>query len=846
MRIVIDMQGAQTESRFRGIGRYSLSLALAMARHAGPHEIWLVVNARFPDSIPAIRVAFDGLIPASRIRSFDVPVSRQQGDWLGLASEVVREDFIASLAPDVVLLTSVFEGYHSAATTSIGAHALGIPTAAVLYDLIPLLNQEQYLTSSDMREHYFRKIEWMKKADLLLAISESSRQEGIRHLGRTAEEVVNISTAVGPQFQQRKLSAEAQSGLCTRLGIVRKMVMYAPGGFDPRKNFARLIEAYSRLPENLRAQHQLVIVSKLNPPQRQELNDLRVRHGLRSDELVLPGYVGDDDLITLYSIAVLFVFPSLHEGFGLPVLEAMACGAIVIGSSGTSVPEVIGLEAALFDPMSVDSICEKLTQALTDDGFRQNLHFHAQQQAKKFTWDYSALQAIRALESLHARTDQHQASIVIRSPVISTLAALGRSVKPSDSALRTTAQCLAFNCGPDRPQLLLDISALVQSDAKSGIQRVVRSLLAELLNNPPPGFNVQPIYFDGNDYRYARRFSASITAKFAAGADTVADFWQDDLYLSLDLIMHLTPQVHDLHKDLAARGLKLYFIVYDILLAQHPEWWPEGTDTQFNSWLNCISEVATGLVCISRAVADDVIAWLRANPPRRAELGPRVGSFHLGADVENSLPSRGMPESATKVLECIAVRKSFLMVSTIEPRKGYAQALAAFELLWKLGHDINLIIVGKRGWLVDELTRRIAMHAENGRRLFWLEGISDQYLERLYQDSHCLIAASEGEGFGLPLIEAAQHRLPIIARDIPVFREVAGDHALYFSGKGPEDLAGALRTWLSQSATDAHPKSTNIPWLTWKQSAENLLSEMSINSSEKSHASGLASSGAKL
>jgi glycosyltransferase involved in cell wall biosynthesis len=828
MRIVIDMQGAQTESRFRGIGRYTLSLTQALARHAADdHEVWLVVNARFPDSISTIRMAFDGLVPASRIRVFDVSASTQQGDWLSLASEVIREEFIASLTPDVVLLTSVFENYP--AITSVGVRASGVPTVAILYDLIPLLNQEQYLTSSDVHESYFRKIDWMKRADLLLAISESSRQEGIDHLGRTVEQVVNISTAVGPQFRLNKLSAEARSGLCVRLGIARKMVMYAPGGFDPRKNFARLIAAYGRLPEQLRLQHQLVIVSKLNPSQRQELNDLRVRHELGADELVLPGYVSDDDLIALYSIADLFVFPSIHEGFGLPALEAMACGAIVIGSAATSVPEVIGLEAALFDPMSVDSICEKLTQALTDDGFRCILRQHGQEQAKKFSWDASALRAISALEALYARVDQRQKATVQRPSIIDVLAELARARKPNDTALCVAAQCLAFNRGSKRPQLLLDISVLVQSDAKSGIQRVVRSLLAEFLGTPPSHHDVQPIYFDGNDYRYAKRFSASVENRVATEVDAVVDFWQDDIYLSLDLIMHLTPQVHELHKDLVARGVNLYFIVYDILLAQHPEWWHSGRATEFNLWLKSISEVATSLICISRSVADDVTGWLKTNPLNRTEPGPRVSSFHLGADVESSLPSRGMPESATNVLVSIGARKSFLMVGTIEPRKGHAQALDAFDLLWEQGLDVNLVIVGKRGWLVDDLIRRISMHAENGRRLLWLEGISDEYLENIYKCCSCLIAASLAEGFGLPLIEAAQKKMPILARDLAVFREVAGEYASYFCGTEPVALATAIEIWLDNFSKGIHPRSDGMPCLTWKESANSLLFQIGIN-----------------
>jgi glycosyltransferase involved in cell wall biosynthesis len=92
----------------------------------------------------------------------------------------------------------------------------------------------------------------------------------------------------------------------------------------------------------------------------------------------------------------------------------------------------------------------------------------------------------------------------------------------------------------------------------------------------------------------------------------------------------------------------------------------------------------------------------------------------------------------------------------------------------------------------------------------------------VYSTCTALIAASEAEGFGLPLIEAAQHKLPIIARDIAVFREIAGKYAYYFSGNEPDDLANAVRAWLTLYESAEHPKSDDMPWLTWKQSAERL------------------------
>ena len=164
------------------------------------------------------------------------------------------------------------------------------------------------------------------------------------------------------------------------------------------------------------------------------------------------------------------------------------------------------------------------------------------------------------------------------------------------------------------------------------------------------------------------------------------------------------------------------------------------------------------------------------------------------------------------------------MVGAIEPRKCHAQALAAFERLWGDGRDLNLVIVGKQGWMVERLLDRLRAHSELNRRLFWLDGISDEYLDKIYAASTCLIAASEGEGFGLPLIEAAQHKIPIIARDIPVFREVGGDCVFYFSNdKSPEALAKAIKEWLKLYTTGKHPKSDGMPYLTWAESARNLL-----------------------
>ncbi len=136
------------------------------------------------------------------------------------------------------------------------------------------------------------------------------------------------------------------------------------------KNVDGLIRAYALLPQALRAQHQLVIVCAVHMQDRLRLEAVAKKQGLAPDELVLTGFVPEDELVLLYNQCKLFAFPSWHEGFGLPALEAMACGRAVIGSNSSSLPEVIGREDALFDARSDASIAEKIAQVLSDDAFK--------------------------------------------------------------------------------------------------------------------------------------------------------------------------------------------------------------------------------------------------------------------------------------------------------------------------------------------------------------------------------------------------------------------------------------------------------------------------------------------
>lgn len=837
MRIVIDMQGAQTESRFRGIGRYTMAFAQAVVRNRGEHEVILALSGLFPDTIEPIRAAFDGVLPQENIRVWHGPGPvRDENPANGgrrEVAELIREAFLASLRPDIVHITSLFEGYVDDAVTSVGRFDRQTLVSVILYDLIPLLNPDHYLKPNpSFAAYYERKLQSLNHAALYLAISAYTRQEGLDCLGVDSERIVNISTAIGTEFQVVQIEEEAARTLCRKLGLSRAFVLYT-GGADERKNLPRLIEAWSTLPAPLRQEHQLLFAGRMPEGNVAEFRHIARRQGLKDDELVFSGYVSDEELIQLYNLCKLYVFPSWHEGFGLPALEAMACGAPVIGANTTSLPEVVGLDEALFDPFDVSSISATMASALADEAFRTRLRNHGLLQAQRFSWDETALRAIEAFEKLHHDQDpalgQGYAGDEIVKRLLNAIAFSRRSNHPSDDECKLLADAIAANHpAPGRQKrLFIDVSELVQRDVRTGIQRVTRAILRELLVAPPSGYRVEAVYSPpgSKNYRSARRFQGDfLGGDTLSEPDEVLDPHAGDVFLGLDLQPQIVPQCREYYRHLRKTGVAVYFVVYDLLPIRLPAAFPSGADQSHALWLETVVE-SDGAICISKAVADDLLDWVEREAPQK-NRSFCVKWFHLGADIANSAPSQGIPADGRKTLTQLKQRPTFLMVGTVEPRKGYGQALTAFDLLWQNGADVGLAIIGRAGWGTDAEMAALAAHSELGKRLFWIKDASDEYLEALYAGATCLLAASEGEGFGLPLIEAAQRGLPIIARDIPVFREVAGSCALYFAGSQPGDLAAAVEEWLRLHSAGTAPSSAGLVWKTWSESADQLLRQM--------------------
>ena len=1245
MKLIIDLQACQSpESRNRGIGRYSQSLALSIARQAQDHDLWLFLTDVYPESIESIRKNYDGLIAQDKIIVWQAPELTSEFDKNSIETrikvEAAREAFLTSLNPDFIHVSSLFET-HQNCVTSIGHIHPHSATSVTLYDLIPLVHKDRYLIDDNARWWYMRKLSQLKNADLLLAISEHSRSEAIDYLSIPSNKVVNILGAADSHFKRINLSPIQVSEVHTLYGLVRPFIMYT-GGIDFRKNIEGLISSFARLPIEIRRAHQLAIVCKVLDVERDLLMGLAAKEGLGLDEVILTGYIPERHLVVLYNTCKLFIFPSWHEGFGLPVLEAMSCGAPVITANTTSLPEIVGRSDAMFNPHDLHSITSKMAQSLSDPDFRTSLISSGLIQAAKFNWDNTGKIALTAfneaialknkskqitvstakskpklayvspmppektgianysaellpflaehfdivvivgkscksesiipdgcdvqddywfnangnkfkhiiyhfgnslfhkymdeliikfpgivvlhdfylsgppahldltgeepgiwskslfkshgyhslydlaftsdytsmiykypcnkeilknateviVHSTHAQQlahrfygkdstynwhviplirvpkyiSKHEAKtaleidpddfvccsfgilspsklidLLIEAWLSSCLAGksniqlifVGENIdenytsglqsllktKPdlsnniritgfvdnnnyqlylsaADMAiqLRTSSRgetsaaaldCIAasiplivnshgsmaelpsnvvvklqdkFTCNElvsaieylykdgykrkalmfdmtswvkinNSPfniankykdtilnsinqsqsiikniemnkieelhiddswkilsinslnqlipalkikQLFVDISVLHKVNANTGIQKVVIGILRGMLLNPLPGIVIEPVYLnDSGEFFYARNFCSSFMGygylNFIMGLkDEPININTGDIFLGLDLAVNQINKSKNAYQKFKNLGVKITFVVYDLLPFLHPEWFEKEDIENYSNWLKSVCEYSEEVFCISESVGLDFLNFYSSlNIDRKIRVNTlKIGTMHFGKRIQLTSLNKLNKIYHLAALEKVDTRPIFLMVGTLEPRKGHSEVIDAFEVLWSYGHQFKLVIAGRLGWLSKSLEIRIRNNPEFNNLLQWHDDVSDEQILELYKSSTALIVASHAEGLGLTLIEAGVFGLPIIARDIPVFREIAKDHALYFNGKDDRSLVNVILNWIKLSMYKTVPDSSLIDVIDIKDSANYLMNMLLLPSGD--------------
>lgn len=1222
MRIALDLQACQTASRHRGIGRYTLDLTEALLRDPQGIQFMPGLDGTYPSEADEITSSLEKHVPRSAFSRYYYPGPVQPhghpGDSLRPVAEALCLNHYAGLAPDVVHVNSLFEGFmeHAGGMPAL-AQVPGAISSVTVYDFIPLVFADNYLDNVEYRSWYQRRLQALQRFDVMLCISEATRQDAMRLLGIPAERLAVIHAGVGREFTARTVDPAARSRLLARFGIADRFVIYTGNG-DFRKNLPGAIDAFARIPENERQGVQMVLNQVGDE---KALRALAQHLGLRAHDLVITGKVSDADLVGLFRSCEAFFFPSLYEGFGLPVLEAMACGAPTISADNSSLGEVVARKDAMFDARDVEGGSRLLNRAINDQQYRSELRDFGIRRAADYTWERSAALAIKAwreaqerkaraargprtgqglrrriamvtplppqksgiadyvaellaplsryvdvdlytdaeladtgdyrfryqirdwrelprhadrysgivyqfgnspfhmhmvellkelpglvvlhdvyLSSLlwymqehggypgaftkalmhsHGRSAlavlQEQGSLEARmsfpasldiieradgilvhsdhsAHVIDTFfpgaarAAITRAPMPlrlpeeldlvrkataraglgiaaservvvsfgfmadtklnhvlldaaallpaelrdtlrlvfvgaadgggygasvqkridelkgvlhvditgfaseevyrgylvaGDVAVQLRAEsrgetskavydCMAHglptivndygsfseipaqailklstvpdaeelsaamssllgsvdacrtlgagardemrrNHDPDltarsyvgalwsarqtrkarsgkllagcladifeqmppgdreyhavesalttsfeingTPRLLLDLSEVVQSDYGTGVHRVVRNLAREcLLAEQPTQLQVVPVAH-GTDGRLssAEKYTSTMLKVPDAGRVVPDAMHAGDVLFLLDSAWDGTERFDDSIRRARRAGARVGTMVYDLIPLRHPQYCVDFMPGVFQTWLRYVIRHCDVVVCISRAVADDLKAWIEEVRPEQRS-GQRIGHVHLGSDLQEHGRSVDPSPAARRAFE----RQAVLMVGTVEPRKGYGFALDAFEQAWARGSTLRLVIVGKKGWNVDALVERLRTHPEAGHRLFWLEKASDGDLEHAYRTAVALLQASFAEGFGLPIIEGARHGLPLLLSDIPVFREVAREHAAYFGLERPDLLADILCAPLPA------PPPQDLGF-TWRQSADRFM-----------------------
>ena len=353
-----------------GIGRYTLELIRALMALGGGIELTIFYNrarrgkdATGPHLVP----------PLEDLPRLTTPLPDKPWRLSVLLAHLLRR-------PQDRLLPGV-DLFH--ATDHVLPCLAGVRTVFTLHDLTFRLCPE---THSPANRWYLTLMmgRFLRAAGAVIAVSECTRQDAVRLYGLEESRVRVIYPGVGPQF--RPADPGKVASVRRRYGLPERLILYV-GTIEPRKNLPALLRAYSALRQR-GCEHRLAIVGREGWRSHSFWATLR-ELGL-GGELLIPGYVPDADLPALYSAAEVFVFPSLYEGFGLPVLEAMACGTPVVCSAASSLPEAAGEAALLVPAGDATALAAAIERVLADPALRARLREEGLARARRFTWEAAA------------------------------------------------------------------------------------------------------------------------------------------------------------------------------------------------------------------------------------------------------------------------------------------------------------------------------------------------------------------------------------------------------------------------------------------------------------------------
>jgi len=371
-------------SNRRGFGRFTRELIAAMVEEAGPHEVTLVVDRATAEEWTLPGRARVEVVDTTRqpTRAASARGARSPADLWRLSRAAARQAF------DVFFFPAVYSFYPLLRP---------VPTVITFHDAIAERHGDLVFPGPWPRL-LWRLKSWLarRQADLILTVSASARDELVRCFGQAAKVRV-IGEAAGEQFRPVVDDASVRAAR-RRYGLPADVpLLLHVGGLGPHKNLRRLLEALEGLPPE-RPWHLALVGNDTGFHSEIGLLRRTIRRRALRDRVTLTGEVPDTDLVALYSAATALVLPSIAEGFGLPAVEAMACGLAVAASRGGSLPEVLGEAAVYFDPFDVGEVRAALTRVLEDGLLRARLRAEGLARARTFSWRTAARAALGVCE----------------------------------------------------------------------------------------------------------------------------------------------------------------------------------------------------------------------------------------------------------------------------------------------------------------------------------------------------------------------------------------------------------------------------------------------------------------
>ena len=387
MNLGFDMQAVQSVNSIGGIGVYNRSLLGRMLELYPENRYELFFNGLYD-------IRDQPFVKSANTRIHAVQYLR--GNDLNPLNKLIQYAAYRSRPLDLLHILSPFEPQSHAVISN----RAGSKTVVTAYDFIPFIFKDLYLGSPLQMKLYSDRVSILRSASLVLSISEATRRDAIELMGLSPDKVVNVGIAPSNEF--RKLDASMSAiitGIREKHGIQGPFVLTV-SNLDHRKNLATLLRAFSSLPDFILREFSLIVVCNSNPEYVKR--DKRVSEWLGRDRprVTLLYFIPVDELVALYNACHLFVYASLYEGGGLPIVEAMKCGAPVVASNTSSIPEYVGRADALFDPKDQASITESMQRVLTDDVLRRELACYGEEHSRSFSWDGVVNRAMQAYEQV--------------------------------------------------------------------------------------------------------------------------------------------------------------------------------------------------------------------------------------------------------------------------------------------------------------------------------------------------------------------------------------------------------------------------------------------------------------